>query len=176
MAACRLAEGNVPIGDALDAFLAVDDKRGCQHLQDRQCNRIGPGHVTLGHICQHHGEFIPPQPGNRICLSHTAADPLPGLDQQPVSTIVAKGIVDVFEVINVQNDGRKRLLLFDAFEQRLLTKMDRAGTIQNLSQAVFTCFIVEKVNRSVNGLGLSKTAIVSNHHASCSTRRMLQSI
>jgi hypothetical protein len=67
-------------------------------------DRTGP---VSGCARQQDRELVPAQPGNRVGSSEGPAQPLADLDEQLVAMVVAEGVVDVLEPVQVQQQQRR---------------------------------------------------------------------
>ena len=56
---------------------------------------------VLTQVFQHHNEFISAQTSHRIAVTHTGDQALGNLLQQNVSNIVAEGIVERLEIVQI---------------------------------------------------------------------------
>ena len=81
-------------------FLAAEHERRCEGFQNTFSNLAGG--IRPIQPRQHHKEFITSQSGNGTGASQATGDPACGFNQQGVAGIVAEGVVDVLEVIQVQ--------------------------------------------------------------------------
>ena len=85
--------------------MAVDIERGAHGVHDpgRQRGRFG----TRAHVALEDGEFVSPEAGHRIGLTHETAQANADLLQELVAERMSEGIVDVLEVVEVQaKDGK----------------------------------------------------------------------
>ena len=79
--------------------------------------------LVFGQVLQHHHKLIAAQPCHRVAIAGAAAQALRHLHQQSVTLLVAQGVVDRLEIVQIHK------------QQRVFARMPRAG-VQRLIQPV----------------------------------------
>ena len=82
----------------------------CERLLEGGLQLVGDGHGTLagGDLGQQHGELVAAEPGDGVDLAQRAAQPLADLNQELVAVVVAEGVVDLLEPVQVEQQQRSR--------------------------------------------------------------------
>ena len=86
--------------------------QGCAHVRpdlvpDRQHELAGHGLGRPGvAVVQDDGELVPAQPGHEVPVPQVAAQGDGHLDDEPVTRLVAEGVVDGLEVVEVHDEQR----------------------------------------------------------------------
>src|SRR5215211_729760 len=66
-----------------------------------------PGSVPHhAHVREQHDELVARQPGDRVCLPHTARQPIRHLSEQQIADVVSQGVVDALEAVQVEKQER----------------------------------------------------------------------
>ena len=60
-------------------------------------------------VRQEHGELVAAEPGDHVAGAQRALDPLRDDLEQPVADLVAEGVVDLLEPVEVEEEQRERL-------------------------------------------------------------------
>ena len=113
--------------------LAVQRVGLAQGLEDflrsvfRACSSVFRG-VTQ--VFEHHHKLIPPLAGHRVVFMHAGAQAMRHLQQQRVATVVSLGLVQGFEVVQVQQQQGPAALVAGARGQGLLQAV---GTVNLLA-------------------------------------------
>ncbi len=68
----------------------------------------GDGAVAGGDPGQQHGELVTAQPRDGVDLAERALEPLADVDEELVAVVVAEGVVDLFEPVQVDQQQRRR--------------------------------------------------------------------
>ena len=68
---------------------------------------LGRGVLSLvAQACQHHHEFVAAQPGHGIARAHAGGQALGDLLQQQVADVVAQGVVERLEIVQIDEQQR----------------------------------------------------------------------
>ena len=95
-------------GDA-DARGHADLVAGSEHRPDQSVEDLGGDHggvLGLGDIVEQEHELVAAQPGDRVRLAALALQPAGHLDEQGVADIVAEGVVDSLEAVQIEEKDR----------------------------------------------------------------------
>ncbi len=83
-----------------------------------------------------HGEFVATQPGDGALVVQRCGDPPGNTDQQFVAGRVAQGVVDRFEVVQVQTQHGEGRDVVMSTGDGLLQSVEEVGTVRQAGQAV----------------------------------------
>jgi hypothetical protein len=97
------------------AMLGIEgDADACLHVQSQiieperlvegglQLASNGHGALDGGNGGEQDGELVAAQPGDSVDLAQAAAQAFADLDQQLIAVVVAKGVVDLLEAVQIQ--------------------------------------------------------------------------
>nr|GEU28309.1 hypothetical protein [Tanacetum cinerariifolium] len=117
-----------------ERLLLPQRKRRLQAVDDLLGDLLHPlRFVELG---KDHREFIAAQARHRIGRPHARADAARRLHQQDVALVVAQGVVDFLEVVEVdEQDGQPRVLA-PALDQVLLQAVEQHAAVGQLGQRI----------------------------------------
>jgi hypothetical protein len=96
----QVMTGAVPLGGL--AQRGIQDPAG-ERVVQRRPQLLGHADGALGRgVRQQHGELVAAQPGDGVDPPQHARHPAGDLGEQPVAVVVAEGVVDVLEPVEVQ--------------------------------------------------------------------------
>ena len=106
-------------------------------LDDRIPDALGKSNCISGLLQLRHddGKFVTPEPSNGVGFSGAAAQPVGNKFQQFVSDRVSQGIVDAFEMVEVEAQHCQALAAFDTL-QFLLKPFTQQDAIWQIGQGV----------------------------------------
>ena len=87
-------------------------------------------------LLNQHDKLVPAQPGHCVHLAHTGLDALRHLDQQQIPGRVAVGVVQRFEVVQVQHDQCGKLAIALAGGQRLAHAVGQQAAVGQIGERV----------------------------------------
>ena len=87
-------------------------------------------------VFQQHHEFVPAQAGHGVTFSHAIHQSLPHLLQQQVARVVPEGVVDGFELVQVQQHQGPRAPISPAGQHALLQSVHQQAAVGQTGQRV----------------------------------------
>ena len=99
------SQGDAHARADLQPVLADLDRFGGQ-LVEAPCNLLRAGHRRVG--AQQDGELVAAQAGDRVAVAQSVRHPAGDLAQQRIAVLVAEGVVDVLELVEVDHQEPDR--------------------------------------------------------------------
>ena len=94
--------------DVPDARLDRQREAADLHLLLDHLTEPGQHVVRAGHVGEHEAELVATQTGQRVRCPQVGEETLPDRRQQPVAVVVAEGVVDFLELVEIDDgDGRR---------------------------------------------------------------------
>ena len=81
-------------------------------------------------------ELVPGQPGQRVLGPQGRGDPFAHGDQQIVTRLVAMGIIDALEVVQVDEEHRDQLLRAPTAHDGMIDALDQEGAVREPGQGI----------------------------------------
>lgn len=113
----------------------------------RYAGKVSRGLLAL----KQNDELVAPQPCNRIRLAQTTGNTLRHLDDQLISSTVTIGVIDPFEMVEIEETETKRTAIARDPHMQLIETITEQNTVWQAGQAVMM--------RHVTDLFLSRLAI-----------------
>ena len=142
-------EGHADAGGTaiLDAFQVIG-------LVDRRANFFADGLClqagffgAFAQIVQQYHELVATQSGHRIAFTHAQGKPCRGLLQQTVALVMAKGVIDFFEIIEVDEHQRPIVAGSNTACDRMSQAIHQHAPVGKAGQNVKECQMLDLLLR-----------------------------
>ena len=123
--------------------LVSDGKRTLEGGQDLACR--GNHVLRVPGVRGQHGKFVATQPRDRVGRAQDAAQARRHLLQETVAAVVAKGVVDVLEAIEVEQQDSEHLLIAPGRQQCLAQAVTEQASVGQAGECVVEGLVFERV-------------------------------
>ena len=144
-------------------MVALERIGQCQHGQNFFTHAVGfPGQVVgmLAELFQHHHELVAPQAGHGVHVAHAFVQAHGHLLQQQVALVVAQGVVQGLEVIEVDEQQRTALLAPLGAGQRLGHAVHQQHAVGQTGERVVKR---QALDLALGGLALADVGVDGQH-------------
>jgi hypothetical protein len=128
-----------------------------EHRLAEPLGEVGSGtlhRIRVADVGQEHREFIPAEPDEQICLAGGEREALGDHAQQLVACGVTEGVVDLFEVVEVDQDEADVPAVDPGAIECFLTALEEQGAVGQAGEGVVPGLVPLRVGRLAESIGV----------------------